>query len=149
MTTPGEHKTVQSRILAYAEAIGWTVVPRPQAEQRRGFAPTSSSTESATSTALYFADLLEAKVREFNPRYSDEPGALLRSLRRFQATIHGNRDFVELLRNRGTFVDQAEQTRTRPDPDRLRRHLPASGSLAQRLRSHRRVGLSQRPLRHP
>jgi hypothetical protein len=23
MHTPGEHKTVQSRILAYAEAIGW------------------------------------------------------------------------------------------------------------------------------
>jgi len=109
MPTPGEHKTVQSRILAYAEAVGWTVVSRPQAEQRRGFAPTSSPTESATSTALYFADLLEAKVREFNPRYNDEPGALLRRLRRFQATIHGNRDFVELLRNRGTFVDQAER----------------------------------------
>ena len=109
MPTPGEHKTVQSRILAYAEAIGWSVVPRPQAEQRRGFAPTSSPIESATRTVLYFADLLEAKVREFNPAYSDEPGALLRRLRRFQATIHGNRDFVELLRNRGTFVDQAEQ----------------------------------------
>lgn len=25
MPTPGEHKTVQSRILAYAEAIGWSV----------------------------------------------------------------------------------------------------------------------------
>ncbi|MBM5815990.1 MAG: type I restriction endonuclease subunit R, partial [Cyanobacteria bacterium K_Offshore_surface_m2_239] len=109
MPTPGEHKTVQSRILAYAEAIGWTVVPRRQAEQRRGFAPTSSPTESATSTALYFVDLLEAKVREFNPAYSDESGALLRWLRQFQATIHGNLDFVELLRNRGTFVDQAEQ----------------------------------------
>jgi hypothetical protein len=24
-TTPGEHKTVQARILEYAEAIGWTV----------------------------------------------------------------------------------------------------------------------------
>lgn len=26
MPTPGEHKTVQARILAYAEAIGWTFV---------------------------------------------------------------------------------------------------------------------------
>jgi hypothetical protein len=26
--TPGEHKTVQARILAYAEAIGWTIVSR-------------------------------------------------------------------------------------------------------------------------
>ena len=33
---PGEHKTVQARILAYAEAIGWTMVSREEAEQRRG-----------------------------------------------------------------------------------------------------------------
>ena len=27
MSKPTEHKTVQARILAYAEAIGWTIVP--------------------------------------------------------------------------------------------------------------------------
>ena len=37
MPTPGEHKTVQARILEYAEAIGWTFVSREEAEQRRGF----------------------------------------------------------------------------------------------------------------
>jgi hypothetical protein len=31
----GEYKTVQARILAYAEAIGWTVAPREEAEERR------------------------------------------------------------------------------------------------------------------
>jgi type I restriction enzyme R subunit len=46
MPKPGEYKTVQSRILAYAEAIhfrqgyggqvGWKVVLREEAEQRRG-----------------------------------------------------------------------------------------------------------------
>jgi hypothetical protein len=36
MPTPGEYKTVQSRILAYAEAIGWTIVSREEAERRRG-----------------------------------------------------------------------------------------------------------------
>jgi type I restriction enzyme R subunit len=36
MPTPGEHKTVQGRILEYAEAVGWTVVSREKAEQRRG-----------------------------------------------------------------------------------------------------------------
>jgi hypothetical protein len=36
MPIPGEHKTVQARILAYAEAIGWTFVSREEAEQRRG-----------------------------------------------------------------------------------------------------------------
>ena len=39
MPTPTEHKTVQSRILKYAEAIGWIFVPRKEAEQRRGFNP--------------------------------------------------------------------------------------------------------------
>ena len=39
MPTPGEHKTVQARILEYAEPIGWTVVSREEAEQRRGFDP--------------------------------------------------------------------------------------------------------------
>lgn len=34
---PGEHKTVQARILEYAGAIGWTFVPREEAGQRRGF----------------------------------------------------------------------------------------------------------------
>jgi len=109
MPTPGEHKTVQSRILTYAELIGWNVVPRAEAEQRRGFAPTNSPAESATSTSLYFFDLLNAKVREFNPRYTETPGALLSRLRQLHATIHGNRDFVELLRNRGKFFDHEEK----------------------------------------
>jgi len=37
MSKPGEHKTVQSRILEYAQEIGWTFVPRAEAEKRRGF----------------------------------------------------------------------------------------------------------------
>lgn len=43
--SPPEHKTVEARILAYAEAIGWTfvsreeVVSREEAELRRGFQP--------------------------------------------------------------------------------------------------------------
>jgi type I restriction enzyme, R subunit len=30
---PSEHKTVQARILAYAQEIGWTFVSREQAER--------------------------------------------------------------------------------------------------------------------
>ena len=37
MSAPGEHKTVQARILRYAQEIGWTFVPRAEAEARRGF----------------------------------------------------------------------------------------------------------------
>jgi hypothetical protein len=40
MPTPEEHKTVQARILAYAEAIGWTIVSREAAEKRRAGFPT-------------------------------------------------------------------------------------------------------------
>ena len=39
MPTPTEHKTVQARILRYAQEIGWTYVPRAEAERRRGFDP--------------------------------------------------------------------------------------------------------------
>jgi len=42
MPTPGEQKTVQARILEYAEAIGWTLVsratPRPRAPCSGSFA---------------------------------------------------------------------------------------------------------------
>jgi hypothetical protein len=36
---PSEHKTVQARIRAYAQEIGWTYVSRAEAEARRGFTP--------------------------------------------------------------------------------------------------------------
>ncbi|MCG8341337.1 MAG: HsdR family type I site-specific deoxyribonuclease [Chlorobiales bacterium] len=97
MQTPSEHKTVQSRILAYAEEIGWTFVPREEAEKRR-----------SGSLSLFFDDLLGAKVREFNPRYAEAEGALLGQFRHFHADIYGNRDFVERLRNRGKFFDHEE-----------------------------------------
>ena len=100
MTKPGEHKTVQARILAYAEAIGWTFVSREEAEQRRGGTPAPLS--------LFFDDLLDAKVREFNPRYAEAQGLLLGQFRHLHADIYGNREFVEHLRNRGKFFDVDE-----------------------------------------
>ncbi len=45
MATPSEHKTVQTRILAYAQEIGWTYVPRAEAERRRGFDPDGATPE--------------------------------------------------------------------------------------------------------
>lgn len=82
MSTPTEHKTVQARILAYAEEIGWTFVPREEAEQRRGFDPPAPKGSGGTSLdnvkenrarnrSIFFDDLLDAKVREFNPRYGE------------------------------------------------------------------------------
>jgi len=111
---PGEHKTVQSRILAYAQAIGWTFVPREEAEQRRGGIPAPSSSKSGgwktpAPLSLFFDDLLDAKVRKFNPRYAEAKGALLGQFRHLHTDIYGNREFVGHLRNRGKFFDHEEK----------------------------------------
>ncbi|MCX6972698.1 MAG: HsdR family type I site-specific deoxyribonuclease [Verrucomicrobia bacterium] len=109
MPKPGEHKTVQARILAYAEAIGWTIVTREEAERRRGFDPGLAPDERAKGRSFFFDYLLDAKVREFNPRYAEAEGALLGQFRHLHSDIYGNREFVEHLRNRGKFFDHEEK----------------------------------------
>ena len=80
MPAPGEYKTVQSRILAYAQEIGWTYVPREEAERRRGFDPEGATPEDrARPSSLYFGDLLHSQVRTFNPKYQAAEGALILS----------------------------------------------------------------------
>ena len=91
MPTPGEHKTVQARILGYAEAIGWTFVSREKAEQQRGFDPEVPPADRAKNRSLFFDDLLDAKLREFNPRCTEADGASLRQFRHLHTDIHGNR----------------------------------------------------------
>ncbi|MGH8728209.1 MAG: type I restriction endonuclease subunit R [Burkholderiales bacterium] len=111
MPTPGEQKTVQARILAYAQEIGWRYVPRLEAEARRGFSPHPNSLPQgerenpaeARRASLYFGDLLHAKVREFNPKYKEAEGALVGEFQRLHADIYGNRDFLNYLRNQGKF----------------------------------------------
>src|SRR6267154_4079156 len=86
MPAPGEHKTVQARILKYAQEIGWTFVPRAEAETRRGFDPDGVTPEDRARTAsLYFGDLLHAQVRSFNPKYKETEGALIGEFQRLNA----------------------------------------------------------------
>ena len=92
---PGEHKTVQARILAYAENVGWTFVSRKEAERRRGGIPAPYGSKhggwkTPTPLSLFFDDLLDAKVREFNPRYAEAEGALLGKFRHLHSDIYGN-----------------------------------------------------------
>jgi len=105
MPKPGEHKTVQARILGYTEAIGWTIVSRGEAERCLGFDSVAPPRDRAKGRSLFFDDLLDAKVREFNPCYAESNGALLRKFRYFHTDIYGNREFVEHLCNRGKFFD--------------------------------------------
>jgi hypothetical protein len=46
------------------------------------------------NSSLFFDDLLDAKVREFNPRYAEAEGALLGRFRHLHTDIHGNRAFL-------------------------------------------------------
>ena len=108
MPTPTEHKTVQARILKYAQDVGWAFVPRDKAEKRRGFEPDASSTDNAKGASLYFDDLLDAKVREFNPLYAEPKSALLNQFRHLHTNIYGNREFIDYLRNKGKFFVQEE-----------------------------------------
>lgn len=97
MNKPTEFRTVQARILAYAQAIGWTFVSRSEADARRGLE------EGAAGASIYFGDLLHTKVREFNPKYKEAEGALIGELQRLHCDIAGNRDFLTYLRNQGKY----------------------------------------------
>src|ERR1700747_314247 len=97
---PGEYKTVQAPILAYAQEIGWAYVPLGAAEKRRGFDHTRATpAEEAAGASPYFDDLLDTQVRKLNPKYAEGPGALVGDLRRLHADIAGNRAFPAYLRN--------------------------------------------------
>jgi len=55
MPAPGERKTDQVRILKHAQEVGWTYVPRAEAEERRGFDPAASlPSSSAFRSSLRF-----------------------------------------------------------------------------------------------
>ena len=74
MHTPEEHKTVHARILAYAEASGWTLVSREEAENRCGFDPDAPPQHCAKIRSLFFQHLLNTKLLEFNPCYAAAEG---------------------------------------------------------------------------
>ena len=81
---------------------------REEAEQRRGIASIKNEELGIRNGSLFFDDLLDAKVREFNPRYTEAEGTLPRSFKNFRTNIYGNREFVDYLRNRGKFFDHEE-----------------------------------------
>lgn len=109
MSKPTEHKSVQARILKYANEIGWTVVSQSEAESRRGF-DTSAATprEKAKNASRFFTDTLFEKVKEFNPKFKDSKADLLRLLDLPLPTIQGNRDFLHYLQGEKTFFSKEE-----------------------------------------
>ena len=81
MPTPVEYKTVQARISAYAQEIGWFFVPHEEAERRRRFDPAGATPEErARKSSLFFGDLLHSQVRALNPNYKEPKVALVGGL---------------------------------------------------------------------
>jgi type I restriction enzyme R subunit len=96
----------------------------PENHLRKSAKSAVSKSSDGKGLSLFFDDLLDAKVREFNPSYADAEGALLGQFRQFHADIYGNREFIEHLRNRGKFLghdDKREPERIPIDHDDPRR----------------------------
>lgn len=109
MAKPTEHKSVQARILKYANEIGWTIVSQGEAENRRGFETSAASPrEKAKNASRFFTDTLFEKVKEFNPEFKDSKADLLRVLDLPLPTIQGNRDFLFYLQGEKTFFSKEE-----------------------------------------
>lgn len=109
MAKPTEHKSVQARILKYANEIGWTVVSQGEAESRRGFDSSAASPrEKAKNASRFFTDTLFEKVKKFNPKFKDSKADLLRLLDLPLPTIQGNRDFLFYLQGEKTFFSKEE-----------------------------------------
>jgi type I restriction enzyme R subunit len=109
MAKPTEHKSVQARILKYANEIGWRIVSQSEAESRRDFDKTAASPrEKAKNASRFFTVTVFEKVKQFNPKFKDSKEDLLRILDLPLPTIHGNRDFLNYLQGEKTFFSKAE-----------------------------------------
>lgn len=109
MAIPTEHKTVQARILNYAQDVGWTFVPRAEAEARRGFDKSlAKPTDQAKAASPFFVETLFERVKTLNPGFADSRDDLVRKLTVLPANIRGNRDFLQALRGQTTFFEPTE-----------------------------------------
>jgi hypothetical protein len=54
MPAASEHMTLRSCILKYAQEIGWTYVPRDEAERQRNFDPSGATPEERACKASPF-----------------------------------------------------------------------------------------------
>lgn len=104
-----ERTSVQNPILKYAQALGWEIVSRPDAEAKRGFDTIAVSIQDrARNASLFFDDILYQKAKVFNPKLEDTKEELVRRLSILPNNIQGNRDFLAYLKGEKTFYSKAE-----------------------------------------
>jgi type I restriction enzyme R subunit len=94
---PTEQKSVQERIIKYAIEAGWRYVSRSDSDKRRG-------TEDIYKSELYYRDILNAKLREFNPWLPENYSFPIPTPK-----IEGNRQVLLALRGQSTAYDEKEK----------------------------------------
>lgn len=94
---PTELKSVQERIIKYAVRAGWRYVPRLESDKRRG-------NEETYKSELYYRDVLNAKLREFNHWLSKNYSLPIPAPK-----IEGNRQVLLALRGQSTAYDENEK----------------------------------------
>lgn len=130
-----EAKSVQFPMVKHASAIGWEqLTPDESVAMRRGRAN------------MLFPDVLEDKLREFNPWLTDDQArSVVESIDALPATIEGNHEVLRWLRGERQWYDQNEQ-RHRPvqvvdfdAPDRNALHVTWEWVIAPPARKGNRA----------
>jgi type I restriction enzyme, R subunit len=104
-----ERKTVQQRILEYADSIGWKSLTRSQTEELRLFDRSKTLPEEQSKrSSLFLNQILVEKVKAFNPKFLESPQDLISRLSSLPSDIHGNKDFLLYLRGIKTFYSSQQ-----------------------------------------
>ena len=93
MKAEQELRTVQPGLAAFREQICWSILDRRIVGKvislRAAATPEVPPADRAKNRSLFFDDLLDAKLREFNSRCTEAEGALFGLLRHLNTDIHG------------------------------------------------------------
>lgn len=110
--TSTETGTVQEPILKYVSNPplikginnAWIFVSQAQAQELRCFDKNhSTQKEQAKNATLFFNQILHLKTKEFNPGFAETESDFCNRLNNIPATIHGNNEMLQFLRNQKTY----------------------------------------------
>ena len=105
-----EHKSVQERILEYAQSIGWQILCKKETETFRNFDNSKTlPEEQAHSSSLFLKEVFTEKITGFNPKLTIIPEDLISQLSSLQPDIRGNKEFLDYLKGEKTFYSNIEE----------------------------------------
>lgn len=98
-----EAHTVQFPMVAHASEIGWTPLSPEIAREKRG-----------GESGIFFRDVLETKLAEFNPWLSpDAVRSVIETMEALPTSIEGNREQLSWLRGERQWYDETEKRHRR------------------------------------